>query len=102
MRELLKIHENWSPGDIGSVRIHNSISNNALALSEQLSRDVCVKNVYLGRVRVKLERIQRIRENFTKLERNQGPRRSRNSGTENFQRRDVQLDCVQRARETVY
>ena len=57
IRELLKIHEIWSPGEIGSDSFHKSSSKNALALAEQLFRALCAKNVYFGRVRVKLVRI---------------------------------------------
>ena len=57
IRELLKIHEIWSPGEIGSDSFHKSNSKKALTLAEQLFRGLCAKNVYLGRVRVKLERI---------------------------------------------
>ena len=57
IRELLKIHEIWSPGEIGSDGFHKSDSEKALALAEQLFRGLCAKNVYLGRGRVKLERI---------------------------------------------
>ena len=97
LRELLKIHGNWSPGDIGPIRNHNSTSNNALALSEQLFRGLCAKNVYFGRDKVKFERISENLREFTEFERNRGPRRSRNSATENFQSGDVQLARVQRA-----
>ena len=54
---LLKFHEIWSSGEISPLRFHKIDSEKALALAEQLFRGLCAKNVYLGRVRVKLERI---------------------------------------------
>ena len=98
----MKIHEIWSPGEIGSDSFHKSNSKKALTLAEQLFRGLCAKNVYLGRDKVKFERISENLREFHKFERNRGPRRSRNSATEIFQSGDVQLARVQRARETVY